>query len=140
MMVGLKGGLTIGSSLLTSIIGAYGYITKEAAEVSGIAQELITQPESAIEGTRMLVSIYPSIPFLIGCGSLLYPFAIGSITTLSRPMLNLKIALLVPSKHSSAALDCTDIKSAIEISNIVYFFKFIFYLGIYRKFLLILGK
>ena len=72
MMVGLKGGLTIGSSLLTSIIGTYGYITKEAAEVSGIAQELITQPESAIEGTRMLVSIYPSIPFLIGCGLLFF--------------------------------------------------------------------
>ena len=72
MMVGLKGGLTIGSSLLTSIIGAYGYITKEAAEVSGIAQQLITQPESAIEGTRMLVSIYPSIPFLIGCGLLFF--------------------------------------------------------------------
>lgn len=72
MMVGLKGGLTIGSSLLTSIIGAYGYITKEAAEASGIAQELITQPESAIEGTRMLVSIYPSIPFLIGCGLLFF--------------------------------------------------------------------
>tara|TARA_B100000989_G_scaffold297213_1_gene282345 strand:- start:525 stop:1994 length:1470 start_codon:yes stop_codon:yes gene_type:complete len=72
MMVGLKGGLTIGSSLLTSIIGTYGYITKEAAEASGIAQELITQPESAIEGTRMLVSIYPSIPFLIGCGLLFF--------------------------------------------------------------------
>lgn len=72
MMVGLKGGLTIGSSLLTSIIGAYGYITKEAAEASGITKELITQPESAIEGTRMLVSIYPSIPFLIGCGLLFF--------------------------------------------------------------------
>jgi len=72
MMVGLKGGLTIGSSLLTSIIGAYGYITKEAAEISGIAQQLITQPESAIEGTRMLVSIFPSIPFLIGCGLLFF--------------------------------------------------------------------
>ena len=57
---------------MTSIIGAYGYITKEAAEVSGIAQQLITQPESAIEGTRMLVSIYPSIPFLIGCGLLFF--------------------------------------------------------------------
>ncbi len=72
MMVGLKGGLTIGSFLLTSILGAYGYITKEGAEASGIANELITQPESAIEGTRMLVSIYPSIPFLIGCGILFF--------------------------------------------------------------------
>ena len=72
MMVGLKGGLTIGSFLLTSILGAYGYITKEGAEASGIINELITQPESAIEGTRMLVSIYPSIPFLIGCGILFF--------------------------------------------------------------------
>ena len=34
------------------------------------------QPKSAIEGTRMLVSIFPSIPFLIGCG-LLFFYAIN---------------------------------------------------------------
>ncbi|MDW5287222.1 MFS transporter [Formosa sp. PL04] len=62
MMIGLKGGLSIGSSLVTWILGLYGYITKEAA----VAGELIVQPESAIQGTRMLVSIFPAIPFLIG--------------------------------------------------------------------------
>jgi Na+/melibiose symporter-like transporter len=72
MMVGLKGGLTIGSSLVTSILGAYGYITKETAQSQGTTIEFIPQPESVIEGTRMLVSIYPSIPFLIGCGLLLF--------------------------------------------------------------------
>ena len=67
MMVGLKLGLTIGGSLVAWILEAYGYITKEAAQAKGVALELITQPESAIEGTKMLVSIYPSIPFFIGC-------------------------------------------------------------------------
>ena len=76
MMVGLKGGLSIGSALLTWILGAYGYITKEAADAAGIASDMIVQPESAIEGTRMLVSIFPSIPFLIGSG-LLFFYAIN---------------------------------------------------------------
>ena len=72
MMVGLKGGLTIGGSLVTWILGNYGYVTKEAAENSGITTELIIKPESAILGTKMLVSIYPAIPFLIGCGLLFF--------------------------------------------------------------------
>lgn len=67
MMVGLKLGLTIGGSLVAWILEAYGYITKEAAQAKGVALDLITQPESAIEGTKLLVSIYPSIPFFIGC-------------------------------------------------------------------------
>ncbi|CAM3590627.1 MFS transporter [Zobellia roscoffensis] len=62
MMVGLKGGLSIGSSLVTGILGAYGYISKEAM----VAGEAIVQPESAVLGTKMLVSIYPAIPFLLG--------------------------------------------------------------------------
>ena len=67
MMVGLKGGLSIGSALVTGILGVYGYITKEAA-----AGDLIVQPDSAILGTKMLVSIYPAIPFLIGIGLLFF--------------------------------------------------------------------
>jgi Na+/melibiose symporter-like transporter len=67
MMVGLKGGLSIGSSLVTWILGMYGYITIEAA-----GGELITQPDSAIQGTKMLVSIYPAIPFLIGIALLFF--------------------------------------------------------------------
>ena len=68
MMVGLKGGLSIGGALLTWILGVYGYITKEAAVVG----ELLIQPESAIQGTKMLVSIYPAIPFLIAIGLLFF--------------------------------------------------------------------
>ncbi len=68
MMVGLKGGLSIGGALVTWILGLYGYITKEAA----IAGEIIIQPESAIQGTRMLVSIFPSLPFLIGIALLFF--------------------------------------------------------------------
>jgi Na+/melibiose symporter-like transporter len=68
MMVGLKGGLSIGGALVTWILGMYGYITKEAA----IAGEIIIQPESAVQGTRMLVSIFPSLPFLIGIALLFF--------------------------------------------------------------------
>jgi len=68
MMVGLKGGLSIGSALVAWILGLYGYITKEAA-IQGVPT---IQPESAIEGTRLLVSIYPAIPFLMGVGLLFF--------------------------------------------------------------------
>ena len=68
MMVGLKGGLSIGSALVTWILGLYNYITKEGI----IAGEVIVQPDSAVQGTKMLVSIFPAIPFLIGIGLLLF--------------------------------------------------------------------
>lgn len=61
MMVGLKGGLTIGSSLLTKILGVYDYVPNSA-----------TQTETAVHGTKMLVSVYPSIPFLIGAALLFF--------------------------------------------------------------------
>ncbi len=61
MMVGLKAGLSIGSALVTWILGLYGYIYKDA--VSG-AQEII-QPASVAQGAKMLVSIYASIPFFL---------------------------------------------------------------------------
>tara|TARA_R110000764_G_scaffold148111_2_gene235996 strand:- start:9652 stop:11112 length:1461 start_codon:yes stop_codon:yes gene_type:complete len=67
MMVGLKGGLSIGGALVTWILGFYNYITKEAA----VAGEVIVQPETAVQGTKLLVSIFPSIPFLIAIGLLL---------------------------------------------------------------------
>ncbi|SFZ92012.1 sugar (Glycoside-Pentoside-Hexuronide) transporter [Flaviramulus basaltis] len=56
MMVGLKLGLTIGGALLTWILGLYDYHPQ--AEI---------QVETAIHGIKLLVSIYPAIPFLIGC-------------------------------------------------------------------------
>jgi glycoside/pentoside/hexuronide:cation symporter, GPH family len=68
MMVGLKGGLSIGSSLVTWILGLYHYIPKNNSD----ANLIITQPETAVQGTRMLVSIYPAIPFLIGIGLLFW--------------------------------------------------------------------
>ncbi|HEA23483.1 MAG TPA: MFS transporter [Pricia antarctica] len=68
MMVGLKGGLSIGSALVAGILGLYAYITKEAANIG----EAIVQPESAVQGTKMLVSIYPAIPFLVGIGLLFF--------------------------------------------------------------------
>lgn len=64
MMVGLKAGLSIGGALVTSILGGYGYV---ANQTEGFVQSV-----SAIQGTKMLVSIYPSIPFLIGVGLLFF--------------------------------------------------------------------
>lgn len=60
MMVGLKGGLTIGSSLLTWILGLYNYVPNSPAG----------QAPSTVNGIKSLVSIYPSIPFLIGAALL----------------------------------------------------------------------
>jgi len=68
MMVGLKAGLSIGGALVSWILSFYGYIAKESAVVG---QEII-QPPTVAEGSRMLVSIYPSIPFLIGVGLLFF--------------------------------------------------------------------
>jgi sugar (glycoside-pentoside-hexuronide) transporter len=60
MMVGLKVGLSVGSALLTGILSLYHYVPNNDA----------AQPASAIQGTKMLVSVYPSIPFLIGAALL----------------------------------------------------------------------
>jgi Na+/melibiose symporter-like transporter len=56
MMVGLKGGLSIGSALLAAILGMYHYVPNSES----------LQPESAINGIKLLVSLFPAIPFLIG--------------------------------------------------------------------------
>ena len=65
MMVGLKVGLSVGSALVASIIGRYGYISTEGTQV-------ITQPETVATGAKMLISVFPSIPFLAACGLLLF--------------------------------------------------------------------
>ena len=62
MMVGLKLGLSIGGALVALILGNYGYQPNIIGE----------QSESAILGTKMLVSIYPSIPFLLAVGLLFF--------------------------------------------------------------------
>jgi Na+/melibiose symporter-like transporter len=58
--------LTIGASLLTWILGLYHYVPNNDA----------AQTATAINGTKMLVSVYPAIPFLIGA-SLLFFYAIN---------------------------------------------------------------
>lgn len=65
MMVGLKVGLSIGSSLVALIIGKYGYISTEGSVN-------VVQPETVAAGAKMLVSVFPSIPFFIACGLLLF--------------------------------------------------------------------
>jgi Na+/melibiose symporter-like transporter len=61
MMVGLKVGLSIGSALVAKILNNYGYLPNAT-----------TQTATAIQGTKLLVSIFPSIPFLIGAGLLFF--------------------------------------------------------------------
>src|SRR5690606_30106382 len=62
MMVGLKIGLTLGGALLTWILGLFGYVPGSDA----------VQLATAIQGTRLLVSVFPAIPFLIGSGLLFF--------------------------------------------------------------------
>ncbi|MBZ4191970.1 MFS transporter [Niabella beijingensis] len=65
MMVGLKVGLSVGSALVASIIGHYGYISVEG-------KQQVVQPATVATGARMLVSIFPSIPFFLACGLLFF--------------------------------------------------------------------
>lgn len=62
MMVGLKTGLSIGAALLTGILGFYDYVANSDA----------AQTPQAINGTKMLVSVFPAIPFLIGAALLFF--------------------------------------------------------------------
>lgn len=73
MMIGLKGGLTIGSGLLTWILGLYNYVRPTPENQNP------TQADSAVQGIKMLVSVFPSIPFLIGA-ALLFFYAINKKT------------------------------------------------------------
>lgn len=66
MMVGLKAGLTLGSSLLTGGLALYHYQNETTA----------AQPAEAVQGIRLLVSLYPAIPFLLGV-ALLYFYEIN---------------------------------------------------------------
>ncbi len=67
MMIGLKGGLSIGGALLTSILGMYNYVPNSDGN----------QSETAVQGTKMLVSIFPAIPFLIGAAAILFLYEIN---------------------------------------------------------------
>lgn len=61
MMVGLKAGLSIGGALTTSLLGYFNY-TPNALE----------QSATAINGIKLLVSVFPAIPFIIGVGLLFF--------------------------------------------------------------------
>jgi GPH family glycoside/pentoside/hexuronide:cation symporter len=61
MMVGLKGGLSIGSALLAGILGLFHYVPNSSIQTG-----------SAINGTKLLVSVFPAIPFLVGAGILFF--------------------------------------------------------------------
>ena len=63
MMVGLKGGLSIGGAMVTSILGAYDY------------RAGLIQLDSTLEGIKLLISIFPSIPFLV-CILILFAYEI----------------------------------------------------------------
>ena len=61
MMVGLKAGLSIGGALTSYFLGVFDYIPNST-----------TQPDSAVNGIKLLVSIFPGTPFLIGAGLLFF--------------------------------------------------------------------
>jgi len=61
MMVGLKAGLSIGGALTTSLLGYFDYVPNS-----------LEQSESAINGIKLLISIFPAIPFLFGVGLLFF--------------------------------------------------------------------
>ncbi|MDC6367696.1 MULTISPECIES: MFS transporter [Flavobacteriaceae] len=61
MMVGLKAGLSIGGAFITWALGIFEYIPNA-----------IEQAPSTIKGIKLLVSVFPSIPFLISTGLLFF--------------------------------------------------------------------
>jgi Na+/melibiose symporter-like transporter len=61
MIVGLKGGLSLGGALVAGILALYGY---EA--------QAVTQNPETINGIKLTVSLYCSIPFLIAVASLFF--------------------------------------------------------------------
>jgi len=59
MIFGLKFGLSVGGSLGATILALYGY-----------DPELATQAPAAINGIKLAVSVYASVPFLVGIAAL----------------------------------------------------------------------
>ncbi|REG99625.1 MFS transporter [Flavobacterium aquicola] len=56
MMVGLKAGLSIGGALTTLFLGYFQYVPNS-----------LTQTDVTINGIKLLVSVFPALPFLVGC-------------------------------------------------------------------------
>lgn len=61
MVFGLKAGLSIGGALVAGILGAYGY-----------NEALAVQSAETIGGIKMLVSVFPSIMFLVAIACLFF--------------------------------------------------------------------
>ena len=61
MIFGLKAGLSIGGSLVAGILGAYGY-----------EESLAIQSPEVIQGIKLLISVFPTITFLIGVACLFF--------------------------------------------------------------------
>jgi len=68
MIFGLKAGLSIGGALVAALLSTYGYDGTQAV-----------QPQTVAEGIRLSISVYASLPFLIGVG-LLYFYEINKAT------------------------------------------------------------
>lgn len=61
MILGLKGGLTIGGTLVVTCLALYGY-------ESGATEQTI----DSIHGIKMTMSVFASVPFFIACGLLFF--------------------------------------------------------------------
>ena len=61
MIFGLKAGLSIGGAMVAGILGGYGY-----------DESLAIQSPEVIQGTKMLISVYPSITFMVGIACLFF--------------------------------------------------------------------
>jgi len=61
ILIGLKLGLTIGGALVAKILAAYGY-----------DPDLTAQSAGAVNGIKLAVSVYASIPFLLCCALLFF--------------------------------------------------------------------
>lgn len=61
MMVGLKAGLSIGGAITSWFLGVFEYTPNS-----------IEQADTAINGIKLLVSLFPAVPFLIGTGLLFF--------------------------------------------------------------------
>ncbi|MTB50419.1 MFS transporter [Lewinella sp. W8] len=61
MIFGLKVGLSIGGALVATLLSAYNYNA-----------ELAQQAPATVTGIKLMVSVFASIPFLIGCASLYF--------------------------------------------------------------------
>ncbi|HER08518.1 MAG TPA: MFS transporter [Bacteroides sp.] len=61
MIFGLKAGLSIGGALVAGILGAYGY-----------DESLAVQSPEVIQGIKMLMSVYPTLTFMVSVACLFF--------------------------------------------------------------------